>query len=147
MILARVDTMSRRTAVPTVRFEATLSTIDNSRILRLSEHASDKLPSRGQVAVQGTINGLEFRTVLEPDGTGGHWIKVDEELQHACGLRPGDSARLQIEPTRELAGAERATRSAGGSGKSPSKDSGRVEGHHANGTLGMGALGKCDQQP
>jgi hypothetical protein len=93
--------MSQRTAAPTVRFEATLSTIDNSRILLLAEHASDKLPSRAQVAVQGTINGQKFQTVLGPDGTGGHWIKVEEELQHACGLMPGDSARLQIEPTRE----------------------------------------------
>jgi hypothetical protein len=92
--------MSQRTAVPTVRFEATLSTIDNSRILRLPEQASDKLPSRGQVAVQGTLNGQEFRTILEPDGTGGHWIKVDEELQRACGIRPGDTARLELEPTR-----------------------------------------------
>jgi hypothetical protein len=93
--------MSHCTAAPTVRFEATVSTIDNSRILRLPEDASDKLPSRGQVAVKGTLNGEEFQAVLEPDGTGGHWIKVEEELQHACGLRPGDTVTLQIEPSRE----------------------------------------------
>ena len=62
-----MTTMSQRTAVPTVRFDATLYTIDKWTILRLPEKASGKLPSRGQVAVQGTINGHGFQTVLEPD--------------------------------------------------------------------------------
>jgi hypothetical protein len=47
--------MSQRTGVPTIRFDAALHTIDKWTILRLPEEASGKLPSRGQVAVQGTI--------------------------------------------------------------------------------------------
>jgi hypothetical protein len=58
--------MTRRTEVSAIRFEATLHTIDKWTIVRLPEKASEKLPSRGQVAVQGTINGREFQTVLEP---------------------------------------------------------------------------------
>ena len=50
--------------VPTIRFDATLDTIDRRTILRLPEKASRKLPSRGQVAVRGTINGHGFQTVL-----------------------------------------------------------------------------------
>jgi hypothetical protein len=42
--------MSQRTAVPTIRFDATLYTIDRWTIVRLPEKASRKLPSRGQVA-------------------------------------------------------------------------------------------------
>lgn len=53
-----------------IRFEATLQTIDTLTILRLPDKASEKLPSRGQVAVQGTINGREFQTVLEPTAIG-----------------------------------------------------------------------------
>jgi hypothetical protein len=49
--------MSQQSGAPTIRFDATLYTIDNQTILRLPEKASGKLPSRGQVAVQGTING------------------------------------------------------------------------------------------
>jgi Domain of unknown function (DUF1905) len=60
--------MSQRSGVPTIRFDATLYTIANWTVLRLPEKASGKLPSRGQVAVQGTINGHGFRAVLEPDG-------------------------------------------------------------------------------
>jgi hypothetical protein len=63
--------MRQHTEVSTIRFDATPRTIDKSTILRLPEKASRKLPSRGQVAVQGTINGHRFQTVLEPDGNFG----------------------------------------------------------------------------
>jgi hypothetical protein len=89
--------MSQRTGVPTIRFDAELYTIDKSTILRLPEKASGKLPSRGQVAVQGTINGHVFQTVLEPDGYFGHWMRIDEELQQTAALSAGDTATLEIE--------------------------------------------------
>ena len=85
----------------TIRFEVTLHTIDTLTILRLPEKASEKLPSRGQVAVQGAINGHEFQTVLEPDGCSGHWMKVDEKLQRTAAISAGDTATLEIEATRD----------------------------------------------
>src|SRR5262245_5400122 len=93
--------MAQGTTAPTIRFTATLSTTDKSTILRLPPDASKKLPSRGQVAVQGTINGQEFRTVVEPDGDRGHWIKVDKKLQRAAQIKAGESATLDIKPTKE----------------------------------------------
>ena len=92
---------TQRTGVSTIRFEATLHTIDKLTILRLPEKASEKLPSRGQVAVQGTINGHEFQTVLEPDGRSGHWMRVDEKLQQTAGISGGDTATLEIAPTKD----------------------------------------------
>lgn len=89
-------TLTQRTKGPTIPFDATLYTIDKWAILRLPHQASEKLPSRGQVAVQGTINGHEFRTVLEPDGCSGHWMRVDEELQQTAGMSAGDTATLEI---------------------------------------------------
>jgi hypothetical protein len=85
----------------TVRFDATLDTIDTWRILRLPQKASAKLPSRGQVAVQGTINGHAFQTVLEPDGSAGHWMRVDQQLEKAAALHAGDSATVEVEPRKE----------------------------------------------
>jgi hypothetical protein len=85
----------------TIRFEATLHTIDKWTVLRLPARSSEELPSRGQVAVRGTIDGRAFQTVLEPDGCGGHWIRVDEELQRAIDVGAGDTARLDIEPTKD----------------------------------------------
>jgi hypothetical protein len=89
--------MSQRSGAPTIRFDATLCTIDSWTILRLPEKASGKLPSRGQVAVRGTINGHGFQTVLEPDGYFGHWMRIDGKLQQAAALSAGDTATLEIE--------------------------------------------------
>ena len=93
--------VSQRTRVPTIRFDATLYTMDKSTVLRLPERASVKLPSRGQVAVQGTINGHQFQTVLEPDGNFGHWMRIDRKLQERAGLSAGDSATLEIESVKD----------------------------------------------
>ena len=92
-----IATMSQRTAMPTIRFDATLYTIEEWTILRLPKRASGKLPSRGQVAVQGSINGHGFQTVLEPDGYLGHWMRIDGELQRAAAVSAGDTARVEIE--------------------------------------------------
>ena len=83
-----------------IRFDATPSAIETSTVLRLPETASRSLPSRGQVAVLGTINGTEFQTVLEPDGNAGHWMKVPDSLQEAADIRPGKTATLEIEVTK-----------------------------------------------
>lgn len=84
-----------------IRFTAELSTIDASALLRLPEAASRQLPSRGQVAVHGTINGVEFRTVLEPDGKFGHWMRVGDALRRDLGIGPGDAATIDIAVAEE----------------------------------------------
>ncbi len=96
-----MTTMSERKEMPPIRFDAQLYTIDKRTILRLPEKASAKLPSRGQVAVQGTINGRAFQTVLEPDGKFGHWMRIDGKLQKAAGLSAGDTATLEIESRKD----------------------------------------------
>lgn len=77
-------------------FTATLSTIDDTTLVRLPSDASERLPSRGQVAVHASIGGHEFDTVVEPDGRRGHWIRVDEALQRVAGVGPGDPADLTL---------------------------------------------------
>jgi len=93
--------VTQRTEGTAIRFDGTLSAIDTSTVLRLPETVSKDLPSRGQVAVHGTINGVEFQTVLEPDGNSGHWMRVDDALQHAAGISAGDTAALDIEMTKD----------------------------------------------
>ena len=93
--------MSQRTKEAAVRFDAALSAIGLSIVVQLPDRASKALPSRGQVAVRGTINGVGFQTVLEPDGNSGHWMRVDDTLQHAAGIGAGDTAALDIEVTRD----------------------------------------------
>lgn len=69
--------------------------------LTLPKDASAKLPSRGQAAVEGTFNGHAFQATLEPDGNGGHWLKVDRKLREAAGAEVGDVVTLEITPTAE----------------------------------------------
>ena len=91
--------MTAQGGTPTIRFTATLQTIDSSTILRLPEQASQRLPSRGQVAVQATIDRAQFAAVVEPDGLKGHWLKVDRDLQRAAGVGAGDRVSVCLEVT------------------------------------------------
>jgi hypothetical protein len=49
-------------------------------------------------SVEGTFNGAAFRATLEPDGQGGHWLKVDRKLREAAGAQAGDVVTLEIAP-------------------------------------------------
>lgn len=96
-----MKTEGQHAGIPTISFETTLYTIGKWTILRLPESASEKLPSRGQVMVRGTINGHDLQKVLEPDGRWGHWFKVDEKLQRAVGVKAGDTVVLEIAPSKD----------------------------------------------
>jgi hypothetical protein len=88
-------------ATATLQFEGILRSRNGRLILQLPLPASRKLPSRGQVAVQGTLNGHEFETVVEPDGAFGHWMNVDAKLRKTAGLDAGDTATVEVEPTED----------------------------------------------
>jgi len=64
--------------------------VDGRRILRLPAAASKQLSSRGQVAVNATVDGQAFQTVIEPDGEFGHWMNVDEQA--------GATVTVELEP-------------------------------------------------
>jgi hypothetical protein len=84
-----------------IRFEAEARKTGRWTILRLPGDASAELPSRGQIAVTGVMNGHAFQTVLEPDGRRGHWLKVDTKLQRAAALNEGETVALEVEPTKD----------------------------------------------
>jgi hypothetical protein len=69
--------------------------------LTLPKDATAKLPSRGMTAIEGTINGVAFSAMLEPDGQKGHWLKVDRRLREAAGADAGDFVTLEIAPAGE----------------------------------------------
>jgi len=69
--------------------------------LSLPKEASAKLRSRGRVAVEGTFNGSAFQATLDPDGKGGHWLKVERKLREAAGAATGDVVTLEIAPMAE----------------------------------------------
>ena len=69
--------------------------------LTLPKEASAKLPARGMVSVEGALNGFPFRATLEPDGQGGHWLKVERKLREAAGAEAGDIVTLEIAPVAQ----------------------------------------------
>lgn len=50
-------------------------------------------------SVEGTFNGSEFQVCLQPDGEGGHWMKVEPELSTRAGVVAGDTVELEISRT------------------------------------------------
>jgi hypothetical protein len=90
-----------------IRFETKLFPIKSWTILRLPEDASVKLPSRGMIMVSGTMNGVPFKTLLEPDGKYGagiqpsHWFRPDEKLLKEAKVAAGDTVQVSLEPTKE----------------------------------------------
>lgn len=90
-----------------IRFETKLFTINSWTILRLPEEASAKLPSRGMTMVKGTINGIPFKAVLEPDGRyapgqkSSHWFRPDQKLLTKASIKAGDTVQVELEVTKE----------------------------------------------
>lgn len=91
----------------TIRFETKLFKIGEWIILRLPEDASAKLPSRGMTMVSGTMNGVPFKTLLEPDGRyapgkkPSHWFRPNEKLLDEARAAAGDTVQVSLEPTKE----------------------------------------------
>jgi len=87
--------------MPTIRFETTALRIGDWTILRLPESASAKLPSRGMTLVEGTINSFRSKIVLEPDGKGSHWFRVDSGMRKAAGIDAGGTVTMAVEPSKD----------------------------------------------
>lgn len=100
----RIRDLGDSTTASKIRFTATLfrpaatAKAVSWTFLTLPKEASAKLPSRGQTTVEGTLNGRAIRATLEPDGQGGHWLKVDRKLREAVGAEAGEVVTLEIAP-------------------------------------------------
>lgn len=91
--------MAQKTSPTVVTTVATVRAIKDRLIAPLPEDASTQLPSRGQVAVEATLNDHRTQLVIEPDGRQGHWIRLDDELLDALGVQAGD--RIDVTLTRQ----------------------------------------------
>lgn len=96
-----MSTKHQPSDIPAISFKTKLYTLGKWTILHLPENASEKLPSRGQVMVKGTINGHDLQQVLEPDGRWGHWFKVSGALQKAARIHAGDTVKVVMTPSKD----------------------------------------------
>ena len=83
-----------------ITFRGEVELVGDRLIVRLPDEASAALPSRGQVAVEASVGGHPWGTVVEPDGRRGHWLSLDEELVHGLSLERGDAVDVELEPTK-----------------------------------------------
>lgn len=90
-----------------INFSTQLFKIGSWTILRLPEDASAKLSSRGMTMVKGIINGVSFKTLLEPDGRYGpgvkpsHWFAPDKKLLEEANIKSGDTVKVSLEATKD----------------------------------------------
>lgn len=90
-----------------INFETKLFKIKDWTILHLPLEASAQLPSRGMIMVSGTMNGVPFMTLLEPDGKywpgkgSSHWFRPENKLLKEASVKAGDSVKVELEPTKE----------------------------------------------
>jgi hypothetical protein len=85
----------------TIRFNAKLfrpkaNEKTASWTVNLPKNASAKLLSRGMTMVEGTINGFPFRTALELNGKGSHWLSVNKTMRDAAGADAGATVTVEI---------------------------------------------------
>lgn len=83
----------------TISFTATPYRLRQRLLIRLPEPASRQLSSRGQVAVNLSLNQHDFLVVLEPDGEFGHWFSVTSQMEQA-GARSGKSVVIEMTQTK-----------------------------------------------
>lgn len=90
-----------------IQFETTPFEINDWKIIHLPLQASAQLPSRGMTMVKGTVNGVPFKSVLEPDGRyvpsqgSSHWFSPAPSLIKEAGIKIGEPVNISLEPTKE----------------------------------------------
>lgn len=96
-----------RECMSKIDFKTKLFKINSWTILKLPESASAILPSRGMLMVAGTINGVAFKTLIEPDGRyspdhkPSHWFRPDKKLLDDAHAKAGDNVQVSLVPSKE----------------------------------------------
>jgi uncharacterized protein YdeI (YjbR/CyaY-like superfamily) len=82
-------------------FEAVLERMpDRLRwvIARVPFDAAKLWGKRGQIRVQGKINGFAFAATLFPDGQGGHFLLVNKKMLRGGKAAPAQTAKFSLQP-------------------------------------------------
>lgn len=67
-------------------------------IARIPFDAAKLFGKRGQVRIQGEINGFAFRTILFPTGEGRHFLIVNKKMLTGGKTAPGLTAKFRLQP-------------------------------------------------
>lgn len=99
--MSNATTKSQYLSTPAViRFTARLDPYPEAAkaeawaVLIIPSAASKQL--RGMTNVEGTMNGHPFRAALEPDASGGQWLRVNQAMREGAGAGAGDEVQRAI---------------------------------------------------
>lgn len=73
----------------------------NWTFVTMPKSASEKLPRRGRVPIEGTINGFAFKTSAFPDGEGSHQFMVNGTMRVGAKAAIGNIAAFSIQPASD----------------------------------------------
>src|SRR6266853_2969476 len=100
--MAAAKSTAKSTAQPTVKiFDAVLErTSDRLRwvIARVPIDVHKVWTKRGQLRIQGEINGFNFSSTLFPTRRGEHFLIVNKKMQAGAKTAPGLTARFRLVP-------------------------------------------------
>lgn len=85
----------------TITFEAKRLRIGPLELIKIPLSSGKELSSRGMVMVKGTINGVDFKIPLEPDGKGSHWLELDPLLNKEIGGDIGETVFMTMKQMDE----------------------------------------------
>ncbi|HEX4604178.1 MAG TPA: YdeI/OmpD-associated family protein [Candidatus Angelobacter sp.] len=86
---------------PAKTFSAVLERMDDRLrwvIARIPFDAAKIWGKRGQIRIQGDINGFAFSGTLFPTGNGGHFLLVNKKMQKGGKTAAGLSAKFRLQP-------------------------------------------------
>jgi uncharacterized protein YdeI (YjbR/CyaY-like superfamily) len=89
-------------AKPAVKnFQAVLERMEGNLgwvIIRLPFDAAKLWGKRGQLRIQGDINGFAFSSAIFPTGQGRHFLLVNKKMQKGGKVAPGLKAKFRLQP-------------------------------------------------
>jgi uncharacterized protein YdeI (YjbR/CyaY-like superfamily) len=102
MSAARSNKRTPDTKTPAAKtFSAMLERMEGNLgwvIIRIPFDAARLWGKRGQLRVQGNINGFSFSGNLFPTGTGGHFLLVNKKMQKGGKTAAGLKAKFSLQP-------------------------------------------------
>lgn len=96
--------MSARTAAPKSTAKTFATVLERTQdglgwtIARIPANISKAWGARGQIRVNGDINGFPFNSTLFPNGKGGHFLLVNKKMQRGGKTTAGLTARFRMQP-------------------------------------------------
>lgn len=70
----------------------------NWTIIRIPFDAAKLWGRRGNLRVNGEVNGIRFNAALFPNGRGGHYMLVNKKLQTVAKITSGETVTFRLEP-------------------------------------------------